>query len=102
MKALNPGKVLVLGGLLILMTITTISCSDRERPANPTSDQGSGVPTIFEKGKTYGIVLSVFPAGNTWTVVDIGPHPWLKVKDKKGDEFWINSNQIVMVMVVPQ
>ena len=97
MKAPSPGKALFVVGLLILMTITTIGCSDRERSANPTPDQGSGVSTIFEKGKTYSIISSAFPAESTFTVVDIGPHPWLKVKGKKGDEFWINSNQIVVV-----
>jgi hypothetical protein len=90
-KAMIFGNVPALGGLLILIMATTIGCADRERPANPSSVPDSGASAIFEKGKTYSIITSAMPTESKFTVVDIGPPPWLKVKSQKGGEFWINT-----------
>ena len=98
MKAMNLGGVSAIGGLLVLITITIICYSALGGSANPTSDPGSGSSTIFEKGKTYGMILSSPWSQVTFEVVEIGPQPWLKVKKpEKGGERWLNSNHIIMV-----
>jgi len=99
MKAMNLGGVLAIGGLLILITITTaICCSALRGSENPAYGLGSGSSTIFEKGKTYVMLVSPPMAEVTLEVVEIGPQPWLKVKKpEKGGERWLNSNHIIMV-----
>ena len=94
MKTKNLGRGLFVVALLVLMGITAISCSDRDRSANQTSDRDS---TIFEKGKTYVIVLGT-PyqlETKTVTVMEIGPHQWLKVNVEDRGSLWLNSRQVV-------
>ena len=83
MKATRQGTVPILGGLLILMSLAAVGCS--------------GPASLFEKGKTYNVALSEALSEGKFTVVEIGPAPWVKMKNEKGLDSWVNSNQIIYV-----
>lgn len=98
MKVGHPGRAIVFGGLLILTTILSIGCSDRERSASPADGKGSGSTAIFEKGKTYEVALDGLPTlGRSMkiTVAEVGPGPWLKIKDDDKGDHWISADHII-------
>jgi hypothetical protein len=97
-KAKNLGRTSVVGGWLALIMIATIlGCSALAGSANPASDPASSSPSIFEKGKTYRAVTSALLGEVSFTVLEMGPQPWLKVRFEKGEERWLNTNQIITV-----
>jgi len=94
---MKQDRVLVVIGLLIVMSISTIGCSDKSSSAKSASDRSAGSSGIFEKGKTYDAWITNDFGKQKFTVLEIGPDPWLKVKLVAPNlEGWLNCNYILM------
>ena len=92
------GRPLAVGALGILMTMAIASCSSRDQQSN---SKASGSTAVFEKGKTYVVIWGLPRIGqegsSVITVLEIGPGPWLKVRNERDVECYLNSDRIIFV-----
>ena len=75
---------------VLLSAMVLVLLVDQPPPSAETA------PTFFQVGQTYAVSWA---SGTTWdvTVVELGPNGWVRVKERDGKPYWLNSNLLGII-----
>ena len=91
MKNYGPAAKLSLFAVMVLLSTIALALLFDQRP--PSAE---AAPTFFQIGQTYSVSWA---SATTWdvTVLELERNGWVKVKERDGRTYWLNSNLLGII-----
>ena len=91
MKNTGPATKLSLFVVTVLLSaVALVLLCDQRPPSAETT------PTFFQVGQTYAVSWASATAWDV-TVLELGPNGWVRVKERDGRSYWLNSNLLGII-----
>jgi len=91
MKNSGPATTLALLVVTVLLSAITLALLCDQQPSSAET-----APTFFQVDKTYAVN---WVSGAKWdvTVLELGRNGWVRVKERDGSAYWLNSNLLGII-----